>query len=282
MNNNRNIEGALWALLSTALFAITAALVKIAVTDFHVLQILLFRQMVVFLSCLPTLKSQSFRVFHTHHPWIHSVRLIGAFTSLACGIWAVALLPLTTVSTLGFVQVFIVMLLAVLFLSERLTAAKVAAATGGFIGVLIVIRPGIESFLELNALIPLLGALGASVAVISVRKLSQTEKTATLLIYQALFIGLMAAIPMFWFWKTPTPYEAMLLCLIGLLATGGQWVGIKALRLGEASVISNINYTGLLFAAVLGYVLFQEIPDVYTLMGAAVIISASVFLLKRS
>ncbi len=127
----------------------------------------------------------------------------------------------------------------------------------------------------------LLGALGAGVAIVSVRKLSQSESTATLLIYQAVFVGVLSGVPLFWLWVTPDLTGLVLLLLMGVLATVGQWVGVKALRLGEASVIGNIQYVQLIYAAILGFFLFNEIPDVYTIVGATIIISASAFIFHR-
>lgn len=276
-----NIKGILWALLATALFAIVAAMAKVAANEYHVLQILFFRQIVVFLSCLPSIARSFPGSLKTQHPKMHASRLIGAFVALSCSIWAVAVLPLTTAITLGFAQVFFVALLALGFLHEQAGRHRITAVVAGFIGVVVVMRPGVEGLVDVNALIPILGALGAGIAVISVRKLSQTESTATLLIYQASFVGAMAGVPLFWLWKTPDLNATLFLLTMGILATVGQWVGVKALRLGEASVVGNIQYMQLIYAAILGYFLFSEVPDNYTIAGAAIIIGSSIYIFHR-
>ena len=119
------------------------------------------------------------------------------------------------------------------------------------------------------------------VAVISVHKLSQTESTTTLLVYQAVFIGLLAGVPLFWLWKTPDIVGLLLLLSMGFIATAAQWIGVKALRLGEASVIGNIQYTQLIYAAILGYFIFDEVPDLITLIGAAIIIGSALYIVHR-
>ena len=133
----------------------------------------------------------------------------------------------------------------------------------------------------MNALIPTIGAVGAAVAATSVRKLSQTESTATLLVYQSLFIGIMAGVPLFWLWTPPDTAGWLFLLTMGVVATAGNWIAVKALRLGEASVVGNMEYTQLVYAAVLGFVLFSEIPDLYTIAGAAVIIGSAVYMFHR-
>ena len=276
-----NVEGVCWALLATALFAIAAAMAKVAVKDYHVLQILFFRQIVVFLSSLPSIAKSFPNSLKTQHPLGHTFRLLGAFIALSCSIWAVSVLPLTTAITIGFAQVFLIALLALYFLDESLGLHRIGAVCVGFLGVVVVMRPGVDGLLDIHVLIPIAAALGAAVAVISVRKLSQTESTATLLIYQAVFVGAMAGIPLFWLWVTPDISGLLFLLAMGVVATGGQWVGVKALRLGEASVIGNIQYVQLIYATILGFFIFGEIPDRYTIIGAVIIISSSVYLLHR-
>ncbi|RBW50451.1 EamA/RhaT family transporter [Phaeobacter gallaeciensis] len=278
---SNNVRGILWALLATGLFAVTGAMAKIAVTEYHVLQILFFRQIVVFMSALPAITASFPESLKTHHPGWHAIRLVGAFVALSSGIWAVAVLPLTTAITLGFVQVFFVALLSAQILRERVGAQRLVAICAGFLGVVIILRPGTGGVADWNAFIPIAGAMGAAVAVISVRKLSQTESTATLLAYQSIFVGVLAAIPLPWFWKTPDLIGFSFLLAMGVIATGGQWFGVKALRLAEASVIGNIQYMQLIYASLLGFVIFDEVPDLFTISGAVVIVGSALYLLHH-
>lgn len=276
-----NIQGIAWALLATGLFSATAAMAKFAVTEYHVLQILFFRQLVLLISTVPSVARGFPEVLKTRHPFLHGARLLGSFIALSASIWAVAVLPLTTAVTLGFAQIFFVALLAIWLLRESVGPHRIAAVVTGFLGVLIVMRPGAEGLINLYALIPLLGASGAALAIISVRRLSQTDSAATLLFYQALFIGLLAGIPLFWLWTAPDLNDLLFLLAMGLVATLAQWAGVKALKLGEASVVSNIQYSQLIYAAIFGFVFFDEIPDGYTVIGACVIIMSALYIVYR-
>ena len=254
---------------------------KIAVADYHVLQILFFRQIVVFLSSVPTLLKSYPESLKTHNIGTHVWRLSGAFVALSFSIWAVAVLPLTTAVTLSFAQTFFVAILAAVVLNEVAGPHRVAAIVIGFIGVVVVMRPGLGGFLNIHALIPLIGALGAAVAVVAVRKLTRTESTTTLLLYQSVFVGLLAGLPLFWLWVTPDFGDLIFLLSMGVVAAAGQWIGIAALRLGEASVVSTIKYTDLLFAAVLGFMLFGEVPEKSTILGATLIVGSALYLYQR-
>ncbi|MEO0783282.1 MAG: DMT family transporter [Pseudomonadota bacterium] len=276
-----NMKGLIWALLAAALFSVVAALAKVAVVDYHVLQILFFRQVAVFLSSLPATTKTFPRSLKTQRPGLHALRLVGAFTALSCSIWAVAVLPLTTAITLPFAQVFFVAILASVFLKEPVGPRRIAAVIIGFCGVVVVMQPGLDGLIDIKALIPLIGAAGAAVAITAVRRLSQTETTATLLIFQSVFVGAFAGVPLLWLWEPPDPFGWVLLITMGALATLGQWVGVRALRLGEASVVGNMEYSKLIYAALLGYAVFDETPDRFTLVGAAIIIGSSAYIFGR-
>ncbi len=276
-----NFQGILWALLATALLSIATALIKSSVADFHVLQVLFMRQAVIFVTVVPILARNFPASLKTTRPKLHVIRLLGAFTALSAGIWAVSLLSLSTAVTLGFSRVFFVTLLAMYFLGEAFGRHRLFAILAGFGGVVIIMRPSVAGFANLDTLVPVIGAMGAAVAVTCVRHLAQTEKTATLLSYQAIFVGVLAGVPMFWLWVTPSWPQLAQLVAIGLIAAAGQWAGIRALRLGEASVISSIGFMQLIYALALGLVFFAELPDRYTLIGAGLIIGSALYTIRR-
>ncbi len=269
------------ACAAAGLFATAAAMAKVAVTEYHVLQILFFRQLVVFASSVPAVSRNFPSALYSRHPFQHAARLTGAFVALTCGIWAVSVLPLTTAVTLGFAQVFFVTLFAAFILGEHVGRHRRVAVLVGFLGVVVAMRPGSQGLFNLYALIPVAGALGGAVAITMVRRLSQTESTATLLVYQAVVVGALAGVPMLWVWVTPDVPDLLFLLGMGIIAAAAQWIGVAALRIGEASVIGNVDYTKLVFAAVIGYLVFSELPDIFTLAGAALIVSAAVYLYHR-
>jgi len=275
---NTSVKGMILALIAAGLFSFTAAMGKMAASEFHVLQILFFRQIIIFLSVLPCLRRNFPVVLKTKHPTLHGLRLLGAFLSLSLGLWSVAIMPLMTAVVLMFSYTFFVSLLACWLLKETLTVHRFIALLFGFIGVAIISNPDLNILSDVRTLVPMGAAIGAAIAIISVRKLSQEESTATLLVYQAIFIGILAGIPMAWLWKTPNLNQLIFLLSIGGIATLAQWLGIQALRLGEANVISSIKYTELVYAAILGFICFDEIPTLGTLVGTSIIISSGLYM----
>ncbi|MCR9136603.1 MAG: DMT family transporter [Alphaproteobacteria bacterium] len=276
-----NLNGVLLAMAATAMFSVAAALTKLASADYNVLQILFIRQIIMLVAILPILTRNVPHNLKTRHAGLHAIRLTGAFIALSCGFWAVAVLPLTTATVLAFSSVFFTTLLAAVFLGERVGAPRIAAIAVGFAGVLIVVRPSVSGMADLYALIAIAAALGAATAKTTIRRLSKSESTATLLAYQAIFIGVLAGLPMAWLWATPDWNGAVLLISIGLVSTLAQWVGVMALRAGEASLVTSIDYMQLIYAAILGYWLFSEWPDLYTFAGAALIVGSALFTVRR-
>lgn len=271
----------LFAIAAGLLFAIAAAMAKSALETFHVFQILFFRQLMVFVSALPAIHRSFPGSIKTSRPGLHLLRLAGAFTALSCGIWAVGLLPLVTATTLSFAQVFFVAILAFLFLGEPVGPHRVLAIIGGFLGVLVVMQPDAAGFFDLAILVPLVGALGAAIAITCVRRLTATESTATLLIYQSAVVGLLAALPLIFFWVTPDLSGLLFLIAIGIVSAIAQWMGVHALRLAEASLVGSLEYLRLIYASLIGYILFFEVPDRPTMLGAAIIIAAALYLIHR-
>jgi drug/metabolite transporter (DMT)-like permease len=102
-----------------------------------------------------------------------------------------------------------------------------------------------------------------------------------LLSYQAIFVGLLAGVPMSWLWVTPEWTGLGLMVGIGLVSSVGQWLGVRALRAGEASLVAGVEYMKLIYATILGYWLFSEWPDMFTLVGAVLIIGSALFTIHR-
>lgn len=278
---SKNFEGALWALGATVMFAIAIAMSKLAAQDFHILEILFFRQAVIFCYVLPSIVRHFPTNLKTKHPIVHAFRLVGGFATLSISLWAVTFMPLTTVVVLLFSSVFFVSILATIFLDEKIGIYRILSIVIGFAGVIIVVRPDFGSISDASSLVVLIAALGTATAIICVRKLTQVDSTVTLLTYQALFVGLLSGVPMFWLWQTPSFSDFLFLIAIGVISTAAQWVAIHALRLGEASLISALRYTEIIYATALGFWLFDELPDVYTLGGATLIIASALFMIQR-
>ena len=141
---------------------------------------------------------------------------------------------------------------------------------------MLVVQPSFEQGSLLYVGLGLVGALGAAVAVVCVRKVAQVEPKITLLAYQAIFVGLMALVPSLLNWQWPSASEFGLLICVGVLSSFAQWVGITAYKYGEANVIANVEYAKILYSLLFGYWLFAEMPNWMAIVGAMIIIASAI------
>jgi drug/metabolite transporter (DMT)-like permease len=194
---------------------------------------------------------------------------------------AVVQLPLAEVTAISFVRTLFTTILAIFFLKEVVGVRRWSSVIIGFIGVLIIVRPETEN-INTYALLAIVSALFVSSINILMRKLSQIQSSSTIMVYQSIFVTLAMAGPAIYLWVTPTLDEAFLILVVGGLMSLMQWLFIQAYKVGEAAAIAPMEYLRLLYAIIIGIVFFTEVPTPWTLGGAGVIISSTLYTLHRN
>lgn len=265
------MKGITLALISTALFTIVGVFVRQLSTDYDTFQILFFRQLIFMLLLMPAISKNIDVLLKPNKISLHLLRIVGAFTALYFGFISVSNIPFADATALGFLQVLFVALIAHFVLAEQITSSRIFTIVVGFIGVMTVVRPTFASH-NLYVLSGVIAALGASVAVVCVRKVAQSEPKITLMAYQALAIGLMTLIPTLYLWRTPTVEDFMLLLLVGIISSFAQYVGISAYKWVQANIIANVEYVKIIYSLIIGLVVFSEIPDLWSMIGALIIL----------
>jgi len=252
-NIPQQIQGILFALISTALFVLVGVIVRILSERIDLFQILLFRQVVFVVLLIPAIVVSFDTLLKPRMVKLHAMRIFGAFLALYLGFVTVSNIPLADATALGFTQVLFVAFISRVFLSEAVGPMRLLTVLVGFVGVMLVVQPGFEGGSMLFILAGLGGALGAAVAVVCVRKMAQTESRTVLLTYQAIFVGGIALIPSLYSWQWPTMYELLLLALVGVTSSVAQWVGVTAYKLAEANVVANVEYSKMIYSLIFGY-----------------------------
>lgn len=276
-----NARGSLWILVAAFLFSIMTMLIKLVGQRIHVTEILMFRQIVMTLIVAPTIIRSFPSSLATPHRHLHVLRVVLATVAMLMGFTAVIQLPLADATAISFAKSFFVTIFAIVILKEVVGLHRWGATILGFVGVLIMLRPtGAESF-NIYGLMAVGGAACAGMVMIILRLMSRTDRPVTILTYQAVGVGLVMVVPTCWYWVTPTLEEAGLLLLVGIFSWAAQMCNIQAFRAGEATAITSLDYTRLLYATVLGGVIFAQWPGINTLMGAAIIIIASLYTVHR-
>ena len=171
-------------------------------------------------------------------------------------------------------------MLAVIFLKERIHLPRISAIIAGFIGMVILLRPGTVPF-SLGVGAALTSAFAVAFAIICIRKLSQADKPNVVALYAMFFTLPISFVFALTRWSWPSPHQWSILILIGLCAALAQYSISRAFSRTETTAIMPIDFTRLIFAAIIGYVFYEETPDIYTFIGGTIILSSAVYAAHR-
>ncbi len=276
-----NVRGSLIVLVASMVSVVMSALIKQVGQHIPVVEILFVRQLLVLIIISPVVLKNLDSVFVTRVFRYHFMR--GSFSVIAMitGFTAVVHLPLAEVTAISFVRTLFTTLLAIYFLKEVIGIRRWTSVAIGFIGVLIIVRPDTEN-INAYAMLALASALFVSGINIVMRKLSQIENPSTIMAYQSVFVTLVMAVPSIFLWVTPTFEETIQILMIGGLMSLMQWMFIQAFKAGEAAAIAPMEYARLIFATIIGVIFFAEVPTMWTLAGAGIIIASTLYTMHRN
>jgi len=214
--------------------------------------------------------------------------LIGT-CAMGFGFSALGFLPLPDVTAIGYATPLLVVIFAAMFLGEDVRAFRLGAVALGLTGVLIILAPKL-TLLEsgavmqgeaIGAILVLIAAVFASLAAIHVRQMVKVEQTSAIVFYFSATASLLGLATLPFGWVVPTAFEAALLIMAGLLGGLGQIFLTSAYRHADASVVAPFDYSSMLFAVLIGYFIFDEVPTLRTLLGGAIVILAGVLIIWR-
>jgi drug/metabolite transporter (DMT)-like permease len=275
------VRGALLMVIGCLLFSIMGALVKLLGQRLDSFQIAFFRCFFGFLAILPfVLTKKGHQAFRTTHLSGHFLRGAVSVAAMVAGFYATTRLPLTDSTAISFTAPLFMILTAIFLLGEKVKWRRGLATLAGFTGVLVMVRPD-RGALDAAAMVGLFGALLVALSTTFVKRLSATEEALTILVYFGLFSSILTAVPAYFVWRPLSPDEFALLGLVGGLGAVGQFCQVRAYAAGELMAIAPIDYSRLIFAGIMGFLLFAELPDRYTLVGAAIIVGSTLYIAYR-
>jgi drug/metabolite transporter (DMT)-like permease len=219
-------------------------------------------------------------IIHTRNLKMQILRSILLVSSTLTFWLALMFLPLAHCVVILFVAPLLVTILAVPILGERVGRHRWTAVILGFVGVLVVMRPGFNIFSWVSIL-PFITALLYAGVQISTRILGRTEGALTTLLYSSAGGAIICTIGVLFFWVTPSFQQWLVLVWLGFLGALGHYLMIKAYQLAPASLLAPFDYTTLIWATVLGFVVFGDLPDAGTVLGALIIMSSGLYLIRR-
>ncbi|WP_292880055.1 DMT family transporter [Nisaea sp.] len=275
-----NTQGALWIVVSCVIFSIMQANVKLLGARLDTFQIAFFRCAFGLAVILPFMVRAGPQVFKTRRPFAHLLRGCLGAGAMACGFYSVTHMPLADATAISFAKPLFMIVLAVLFLNEKVRWRRWSATAVGFLGVLIMVQPG-GSEIGFASGVALLGTFFVALVVVLVKKLSATESPLTILFSFGIVSTSIMTVPAILVWQQPTWTEMAMLLSVGALGSAGQACAVKGFKVGEATAVVPFDYSRLLFAGFIGFWLFGDVPGLHTLLGAGLIVASTLYIAHR-
>lgn len=261
-------------------FTVMTTLIRETAKSVHPFEIAFFRALVNFVLMIPFALRAGATGLKTNNHKAFALRGVCGLVFLMSYFSGAALIPVAESQALSFTSPLWGSLLAVLFLSERVTRTRAFALTAGFVGVLIILRPGVVQ-VSAGALLVLTGALAAAASNTIVKFTTRTDHPDAVVFYQMVYVTPLIFVPALWEWIWPTLEQLLLMFGVGFFATLNQRFLSRAYAAADATAVLPFEFTRLPFAAVIGYLAFRELPDIWAYIGGAAIFGASLYMVQR-
>lgn len=281
--NDRNVlHGILLMACAVSMFSILNAFGKRLSVEHAIIQIVWFRFTIGLVLMLALFaRRRGMALVRAHRPGLQLIRALLLVMSSGLFFTGVSYLPLPTATTISFTAPLIITALSVPFLGEQVGIRRWAAVGVGFVGALVIIRPGMEGT-HWAAIFVVGSTTCSSFYQLLTRKLAGQDDPETSNFYTSFVGTLIASIALLFVWKTPAdPVTWAMFLSLGILGGGGHYLLTRAYTLGPAATISPFNYLQLVGATILGYTMFGHFPDLWTWVGAGIIVASGLYIAHR-
>ena len=244
--------------------------------ELHPFEVVFFRNLFGLVILVPLILRAGMSPLRTRRIGLHSVRGFLQAGSMCIFFYGLSLTTLAKVAALNFTAPLFASIAAVLFLRESLSFNRAFALVVGFLGALVILRPGIAVF-NTGAAMILTSAMIWGIVLIIIKRLTTTESSLTITLYMMLYLTPLTLIAAVFVWEWPTLTQLILLVAVGCFGTIGHLAMAQALKDADTTVVMPFDFGRLIWAGLIGYVFFAEVPDIWTLIGAVVIFSAAMY-----
>lgn len=273
------MRGCAILLAATVMFSISDTMAKYLTESLPPVEFAFFRYLVfVAMALIPYLRRNR-PPAHSRRPSLQVVRAIGVVGSAICFILSLGTLPVAEATAINFITPLIITVFAIPVLGEVVTGRGWLAVLLGFVGMLVVVRPGAGAFHPAAGLVVLSSMFWAT-AILATRKLAAIDRSEVTLLWTSTigFLAMAAALPFFW---RPPSWTELVLCLaVGVVASAGQFGSVIAYRYARATALAPLTYLQLIWSSALGYLVFGSVPDRWIYVGALIIAASGLYIVR--
>lgn len=274
------VQGALLVVIATFGFSAMNLLVRIASEELPLFQVTFFRNFFAFAFMLPWLFRVGVPGIKTTRLKLHFIRSVIGITAMLVWFASVSWLPMAQAVALNFTVPLFATIGAAIILKEDVKLRRWGATTMGFIGVLVILRPGIGEFSVLM-LLPILAALLMAGSIMAVKSLTKTETTSATVFYTTIFMTIISFVPAVMVWEWPSLNVWYAVIGLGMIGAISNLLVTKALAIADASAIMPFDYARLPFMALMAFLAFGEVPDFWTWIGGFIIAGSAIYIAHR-
>jgi drug/metabolite transporter (DMT)-like permease len=274
-----NFYGIGFVLLACATMTISALLIRTIGKDLGSFEVVLIRCSFSLFYILIFEARRGSKLFFSPRPVMLGFRSLVLAVIVLGNFYAIVHLPLVQVTSVQFTKPLFLVVLAALFLGERIHLPRTIATICGFIGILIVLRP--DGNIQPAQVAVLCAAISMAIIAVITKKMVRDHSTNTLLFYGNLLIIFICLGPTIYSWQMPSLFQFGLIAGLGLSAYAGQVLMVQAYRYGEVTAVTPFEYVRLIFVAIAAFIVFGEVPDRGVILGAAIICASTLFIALR-
>lgn len=273
-------QGMVLMLFSTVCFVCMQSIIRFVGETLPPFEVAFFRNLFGMVALTPIFIQQGFTPFKTKKLHLHAARGCIQAVGMLAFFTGVTMIPLAQTTALSFSAPLFATLLAIMVLGERVRIRRMTALALGFVGMLLVVRPG---FAEINTgtLLIIISSLTWGTAIAIIKSMSKTESSATLTVYMGMFLTPITGVFAFFVWETPTWEQLGWLMLVGILGTVGHLAFAQSFRKADSTAVLPLDFTRLIWASIAGFVIWSEVPDAWAWIGGSVIFGSATYIAYR-
>ena len=277
---NMILRAAVLATIATVFFSCMSILIRHVSSELHPLEIVFFRNLLALMWMMPWLMNAGLSSMKTQRIGMYGFRAGISVVGMTCGFWAIPLIPIAEATALSFLAPIFATVGAALFLGEDVRLRRWSAVFIGFAGAMIVLRPG-DAVIQFGAILALINCVAMAGNKLVLKSLTRTEPPEAIITYMVLLLTPLTLVPALFVWQTPSWEMLGWMVVLAGCGTMGHWCITKATGYADLTVVMPFDFTRLPISALLAYLLFAEVPTIWTWIGGAVIFASTFYIARR-